>query len=183
VQTNALKAWLKKPWGIPEVSTALVAAMADVRAGSAAPYDPRRPKGHWAETNHPLLKETRLPLPAQPGQPQRYDDADARNGTRHLFRFVAPQAGGRPGHVTEQRTKRDGAHQRQWLGEERAPEAEVVRVPLAHLHTPKPASLSEAFPPAEARRIARKRAWHDTPKAGSWLPRAASAWRVLQPPC
>jgi hypothetical protein len=58
-----------------------------------------------------------------------------------------------------------------------------MRVVLDPLNTQKPASLSEAFPPAEARRIARKLALHDTPKHGSWLPRAAIALRVLQQPC
>jgi hypothetical protein len=43
--------------------------------------------------------------------------------------------------------------------------------------------LSEAFPPAETRRIARQLAWHDTPKHGSWLKRAAIELRVLPQQC
>jgi hypothetical protein len=43
-----------------------------------------------------------------------------------------------------------------------------VRVQVdRNMHTP--ASLYEAFAPAEARRIAERFEWHDTPKHGSWL--------------
>ena len=70
-----------------------------------------------------------------------------------------------------------------WLGDPGSPEAIVMRVVMDHLNTQKPASLSEAFPPAEARRIARQLALHHPPKHGSWLHRAAIALRVLQPPC
>jgi uncharacterized protein (DUF2236 family) len=70
--------------------------------------------------------------------------------------FCEPQAGGRHIAVMVHRTKVDFAHQMQWLVEERYPEAEVIRVVLDNLNTPKPASLSEAFAPAEARRLAKK---------------------------
>ena len=40
---------------------------------------------------------------------------------------------------------------------------------LDNLITHTPASLSEAFALAEARRIAKKLTLHDTPKHGSWL--------------
>jgi hypothetical protein len=54
---------------------------------------------------------------------------------------------------------------------------------LDNLNTPKIASLYEAFEPAEARRIARKLAFHDTPKHGSWLHMAEITLRVLQHQC
>jgi hypothetical protein len=130
-----------------------------------------------------LIQETRLPLPAQPGQPQRFDSEYERNGTRHLFLFVEPQAGQRHVHVTEQRTKLDFADERQWLVDECSPEADVIRVVLDHLHTHTIASLYEAFEPAEARRIARKLELHDTPKHGSWLNMAEIELRVLQQQC
>lgn len=46
---------------------------------------------------------------------------------------------------------------------------ELTRVILDNLNTHKPASLYETFPPAEARRILKKLAFHYTPKHGSWL--------------
>jgi hypothetical protein len=71
--------------------------------------------------------------------------------------------------VTEPRTLQDFAHQMKWLVDERYPAAEVVRVVWDHLNTPKPASLYEPFPPAEAHRIGQKLEFPYTPTPGSWL--------------
>jgi hypothetical protein len=149
----------------------------------AKPYDPRRPKVNFDETSKQLIQETRQPLPAQPGRPQRYDYEYERNGTRNLLLFVEPQAGWRHVQITEQRTKLDFAHARQWLVDEGYPEATVIRVVLDHLNTHKIASLYEACEPAEARRIARKLELHDTPKHGSWLNMAEIELSVLQQQC
>jgi hypothetical protein len=157
--------------------------MEDVLAVYAEPYDPRRPKVNFDETAKQLLKETRLPLHAPPGQPPRFDYEYERNGPRNLLLFVEPQAGRRHVQVTEQRTKLDFAHEMQWLVDAGDPEADVTRVVLDNLNTPKLASLSAAFEPAEARRIARKLELHYTPKHGSWLNRAEIALRVLQHQC
>jgi hypothetical protein len=165
------------------VRAEFVAPREDVLEVYAEPYDPQRPQVNFEETNKQLIKEPRLPLPAQPGQLQRFDDEYERHGTRHLLLLVEPQAGRRHVHVTEQRTKGDLAHAMQWLVDIGSPEAEVMRVVLDNLHTHKIASLYEAFEPAEARRIARKLEFHDTPQHGSGLPMAAIALRVLQQPC
>jgi hypothetical protein len=77
------------------VSAEFVAALEDVLEVYAEPYDPTRPQVNFAEPRKPLIKETRPPLPAQPGRLQRYDDEYERHGTRNLFLFVEPQAGKR----------------------------------------------------------------------------------------
>ena len=56
----------------------------------------------------------------------------------------------------------------------------VIRVVLDHLNTQTSAALYEACEPAEARCMARKLEWHDTPNHGSWLHMAEIALRVLQ---
>ena len=183
MKKNDLKPWRKKPWCIPEVRTEFVAALEDVLEVYAEPYDPPRPKVNFDETSKQRITETRQPLPAQSGHPQRFDDAYERNGTRTLFLVVEPQTGQRHVHVTAQRTKGDFAYAMQWLIDQGYPEATVMRVVMDHLNTQKPASLYEAFPPAEARRIARKLAVHDTPKHGSWLQRADIELGVLQQQC
>jgi DDE superfamily endonuclease len=165
------------------VSAEFVAAMEDVLEVYAEPYDPRRPKVNFDEASKQLIQETRVPLPARPGQPQRYDDEYERNGTRNLFLFVEPQAGWRHVHVTEHRTAQDFAYAMQWLVDEAYPEADVIRIILDNLNTHKLASLYEAFTPAEARRIARKLEWHYTPKHGSWLNMAEIELSVLQQQC
>jgi hypothetical protein len=165
------------------VSAEFVAAMEDVLEVYAEPYNPTRPKGNFDETNKQLMQETRQPLPARPGRPQRSDDEDERHGTRNLFLFVEPQAGRRHVQVTEQRTKLDFAYAMPWRVDEGYPEATVIRVVLDNLHTPKIAALDDAFEPAEARRIARKLEFHYTPRHGSWLHMAESEFGVLQQPC
>jgi DDE superfamily endonuclease len=45
------------------------------------------------------------------------------------------------------------------------------------------ASLYEAFPPAEARRLVERFEWHYTPKHGSWLDLAESELGVLSAQC
>jgi hypothetical protein len=46
-----------------------------------------------------------------------------------------------------------------------------------NLNTHSPASLYEAFPPAEARRLVERFEWRYTPKHGSWLDMAESDLR------
>jgi hypothetical protein len=52
-----------------------------------------------------------------------------------------------------------------------------------NLTTHKPASLYEAFPPVEARRLVERFEWHYTPKHGSWLDMAESELSVLSRQC
>jgi uncharacterized small protein (DUF1192 family) len=143
--------------------------MEDVLDLYEEPYDPQRPKVCFDETNKQLVAETRVGVPARPGQVARYDYEYQRNGTRNLFLFLEPQGGWRHVAVTERRTMQDFAHQMRWLVDEAYPEAEVVRLVLDNLNTHRPASLYEAFPPAEARRILKRLEFHYTPKHGSWL--------------
>jgi hypothetical protein len=183
LQKNALKPWQAKQWCLPEVSAEFVAAMEDVLDLYEEPYDPKRPKGNFDETSKQLIAETRVPRPAQPGKPALYDYEYQRNGTRNLFMFCAPQAGWRHMVVTAHRTMQDFAHQRQWLVEERYPEADMIRVVLDNLNTHKPAALYEVFEPVEARRILKKLAFPYTPKHGSWLNMAEIALSSLQSQC
>ena len=52
-----------------------------------------------------------------------------------------------------------------------------------NLSTHKPASLYEALPAAEARRLSKRFEWHYTPKHGSWLDMAESELGVLSSQC
>ena len=52
-----------------------------------------------------------------------------------------------------------------------------------NLSTHKPASLYEAFPLSEARRLVERFEWHYTPKHGSWLDMAESEPGVLATQC
>lgn len=52
-----------------------------------------------------------------------------------------------------------------------------------NLNTHKTASLYEAFPLAEARRLAERFEWHFTPRHGSWLDMAESELSILSNQC
>ena len=47
------------------------------------------------ETSKQLIIETRKPIPAKPGQPERHDYEYQRNGVAHLFMIFAPLEGWR----------------------------------------------------------------------------------------
>ena len=97
--------------------------------------------------------------------------------------FFEPQAGYRHVKITERRTKQDFAHCMKWLVDEVHPDAAVIRIVLDNLNTHGPASLYEAFPPADARRLLDRLAFHYTPKHGSWLNMAEIELGVLARQC
>ena len=55
------------------------------------------------------------------------------------------------------------------LSDTHFPKAEKIVLVQDNLSTHKPASLYEAFPAPEARRLVERFEWHYTPKHGSWL--------------
>src|SRR5438067_12909667 len=143
--------------------------MEDVLEVYHRPYDERRPLVCLDEASKQLVGETVQPLPAGPGQPERFDDEYVRNGTANLFLISEPLLGWRAVHVTERRTAKDFAEVVRWLAEEVHPEAAKVVLVLDNLNTHKPAALYEAFGPEQARRGVERLEIHYRPKHGSWL--------------
>jgi len=167
----------------PQANADFVCAMEDVLDLYHEPYDPLRPVVCFDESNKQLIRETRTPLPMQPGQPQRYDYEYERLGTCNLFMFFEPLTAWRDVQVTDRRTMLDYAQCMKYLVDERYPQAEIVRVIQDNLNTHKPAALYEAFPPQEARRILQRLEFHYTPKHGSWLNMAEIELSVLNNQC
>lgn len=157
--------------------------MEDVLDVYTRPYDPRRPPVCMDESSKQLLRDTRPSLPAQPGQPRRVDYEYARGGVANLFLFCEPLAGRRWVGATARRTRTDWAHPIKDLVDVRYPRAERIVLVLDNLNTHTPASLYEAFPPAEAKRLADKLEIPHTPKHGSWLNLAAIALSVRSRQC
>ena len=157
--------------------------MEDVLHLYAEPYDPARPVVCFDELPYQLVSDSRPPLPRQPGVPVRDDYEYVRRGTCNLFGCFEPHAGRRQIVVTDRRTKQDFAALMRRLVDEWYPQAGVVRVVLDQLNTHTGASLYEAFPPAEARRILERLEFHATPKHGSWLNQMEVEWSVLVRQC
>jgi DDE superfamily endonuclease len=153
--------------------------MEDVLEVYHRPYDPRHPVVCLDETFTQLIGETREPLPPAPGRIARYDCVYVRNGTASLFLAFEPLAGRRQVAVTEGRTRGDWARFVKRLLEGPYRDAETVVLVMDQLNTHSPASLYEAFPAEEAKRLADRLEVHHTPKHGSWLNLAEVELSVL----
>jgi transposase len=175
---------LKEQWCIPTKKNAeFVCAMEDVLEVYHRPHNPKYPLVCFDEASKQQLKETRLPLLAQPGSVEKYDYEYERNGSSNLFMFFAPLETWRHVKVTDRRTMIDFADCMRDLVDIHFPDAEKIILVMDNLNTHKFASLYEAFEPEEARRIIEKLEIHYTPKHGSWLNMAEIEWSVLQRQC
>jgi transposase len=85
---NDLKPWRKDMWCVPKVDGEYVARMEDVLDLYAEEPDPKRPVVCFDESPTQLIGEVRAPIPAKPGQLERYDCEYKRNGTANLFIFL-----------------------------------------------------------------------------------------------
>ncbi len=157
--------------------------MEDILAVYTRPDDPRFPLVCMDEVSKQLLRDTRAPLPPAPGRLERIDYEYERRGVVNCFLFCAPLQGYRWVDVTDHRTKHDWAAQIQDLVDRRYPDAEKIVLVMDNLNTHTPGSLYDAFPPAEAKRLADKLEIHYTPKHGSWLNMAEIELSVLSRQC
>ena len=153
----------------PEQNAAFVACMEDVLDVYQRPYDENCPVICMDEKPYQLLGEVRVPIMAKPGFPKREDNEYKRNGTCSIFMFTEPLAGWRHACALTHRTKIDWAHQIEELLTIHYPLAPKVCLVMDNLNTHTISSLYEAFPPAQARQLAKRLEIHYTPKHGSWL--------------
>jgi hypothetical protein len=157
--------------------------MEDVLSVYTRPRDPDRPVVCLDETSKQLVAETHAPVAMQPGLPARVDYEYARNGVANLFMMFAPLEGWRHVKVTDRRTAVDYAHVLKDLADVHFAQAETIVLIQDNLNTHAAASLYEAFPAPEARRLVERFEWHYTPKHGSWLDLAESELGVLASQC
>ncbi len=163
--------------------------MEDVLDVYTQPYDPQHPQVCFDETSVQLTKDSRPPLPPRPAQderpglPARQDYEYERQGTANVFLWCEPLAGQRHVSVTAHRTKVDFAYAIRELVDDHYPDAEQIVLVLDNLNTHTPASLYEAFPPEEAKRLTDRLEIHYTPKHGSWLNMAEIELSVLARQC
>jgi len=157
--------------------------MEDVLEVYKWPYDSERPVVCLDETSKQLIGEVAVPVPAAPGQVAHYDYEYVRNGVANIFMIFEPLAGRRQVEVTDRRTKKDYALCLRKVADELYPDAEVIVLVQDNLNTHSPASLYEAFDPAEARRLMNRFEVHYTPKHGSWLDMAEIELGILGRQC
>jgi len=157
--------------------------MEDVLAVYTRPRDRHCPLVCLDETSKQLLAETRVAIPMRPGRPVRCDYEYERNGTANLFMLFAPLEGWRRVKVTDRHTAVDYAHVLKDLADDHFADASKIVLVQDNLNIHCKASLYEAFPAAEARRLVERFEWHFTPKHGSWLDLAESELGVLSSQC
>jgi len=157
--------------------------MEDVLEVYQRPYDAARPLVCLDEASKQLLAETRKAIAVERGKPKRIDAEYRRCGTASVFMLNAPLEGKRHVRVRERRTRSDFGEVVRELCDELYPDAEKIVLVMDNLNTHNAASLYEAFPPAEARRLAAKLEIHYTPKHGSWLNMAEIELSILSRQC
>ena len=152
----------------PQGNGHFVAAMEHVLDVYRRPYDPAYPVGCMDETPRQLIGETRVPVPARPGQPERHDYEYRRYGVCNVFMATEPLAGQRMTQVTERKTKIDWAR---FVADIAARYARATKITLVmdNLSTHRPGALYEAYPPAQAKALWDRFEFVYTPKHGSWL--------------
>jgi DDE superfamily endonuclease len=163
--------------------------MEDVLDLYAQPIDAKRPLVCFDERLCQLVGDVHqhiAPTPKtedKPGTVEKFDYEYERNGSCNLFAFLAPYLGWRHIKVTQRRTKVDFAYCMKELVDIHFPDAEIIRLVMDNLNTHTINALYEAFPPEEARRIAKKLEIHHTPKHGSWLNMVECELSVLVRQC
>jgi len=186
-----LKPWRRDMWCIAQVDGSYVARMEDVLDLYAEKANPKRPVVCFDESPTQLIGEVRQPVPAAPGQPERYDCEYRRNGveprgspdTANLFVFLDAHRPWRHVKMAERRAARDFARCMRDLADTHYPEAELIRVVLDNLSTHTAGALYETFPAPEARRILQRIEFHYTPKHASWLNMVEIEIGVLRGQC
>ncbi len=179
LEEDDLKPWRRKMWCIPKVDGSYAARMEDVLDLYAEPADPKHPVVCFDETPTQLIGEVREPIPAKPGQPERYDYDYRRNGTANLFMFLDAHQPWRHVKVTKQRTAQDFAACMRDLTDIHYPDADLIRIVQDNLSTHTAGALYDAFPAPEAHRILQRLEFHYTPKHASWLNMAEIEISVL----
>ena len=173
-----------KTWCIPpKASAEFVWHMEDVLQTYQLPYDRHYPVVCMDEASKQLIGEVSKPLPVRPGNAKCVDYEYVRRGVCNLFVCCEPLRGWRHVTVTDRRTKRDWAACIRELVDVHYRKARRIRLVLDNLNTHTGASLYEAFPASEARRLLDRLEFHHTPKHASWLNMAEIEIGILSRQC
>jgi hypothetical protein len=116
------------------------------------------------------------PLPVAPRRPARHDPEYERKGVVNGCLVSEPLRGWRQVRLSARRTRIDWAHCVRDLVDVHYPDTARIVLVMDLRNTHSPASLYEAFPPAEAKRLADRLEIRHTPRHGSWLNMARLNW-------
>lgn len=157
--------------------------MEDILDLYASGHTPEEPLICMDEAAKQLTRDEVEPIPMAPGHPAKEDDHYEREGVRAIFLFFDPNRGWRRVSGRDSRTRLDWAAEVRRLLDEDYPHARKVKLVCDNLNTHSIASLYQAFPAAEAHRLARRLEIHHTPRSGSWLNVAEIELSILGRQC
>ena len=160
-----------------------MARLEDVLELYAEPADEQRPVVCMDELSKELHGQVAEPIAPQPGQPAKEDYAYQRNGTADVFVLLGPLPGWRHLAVTARRGYQEFAQLMEARVDVYFPQAAVIRLVPDNLNTQVFGASYETFTPEEARRIAKRLEFQDTPKHGSRLNMAEREFSVLGRQC
>jgi len=157
-------------WVIPpEQNAEFVAGMEEVLETYAMSYDPEQPVVCMDEQPVQLTLETKEPIAATTGHPQRVDYEYERNGTASIFMFAEPLSGFRQATARARRTKEDWALEVASLLDTRYADCDKITLVMDNLNTHTKGAFYTAFEPDVARAYIKRINFLYTPKHGSWL--------------
>jgi hypothetical protein len=157
--------------------------MEDVIQTYLLPYNPAYPVVCFDEACKQLFGAVRPRRRTRPGSPTQVDYEYERKGVCNQLMMCEPLRGWRHVKVSARRTRLDYAGCVRDLLEVHYPQAKKIRMIQDNLNTHDGASLYEAFPPEEARRLLDRIEWHYTPKHGSWVNMAETEIRIMNGQC
>ena len=146
------------------------------------PYNSDFPVICMDESPRQLIRETRPPIPAAPGQPERHDYEYERCGRCNIFMAGEPLAGRRMVKITEHGRKSDWALFIQEIAQCYQKATKITLV-MDNRNTHGPGSLYETLAPVEAKALWDRLEFVYTPKHGSWLNMAEIELNVLTGQC
>ncbi|VEN72623.1 transposase [Candidatus Desulfarcum epimagneticum] len=146
------------------------------------PFDPKFPVICMDESPKQLIGETKIPISASPGKPERYDYEYKRFGVCNIFMACEPLAGNRMVKITERKTKKDWAFFIKEIASAYE-KAQKITLVMDNLNTHTPGALYETFRPDKAKKLWDRFDFVYTPKHGSWLNMAEIELNVLIGQC
>jgi hypothetical protein len=184
LKKNSLRPWKIQRFCIPERDLArFVSQMEVVLDLYSQQHSESEPLICMDEAAIQLTGQVFEPLPIQPGHDAKEDYHYTREGVQALFMFLDPIKGWRRVSNRQHRTRVDWAEEIRQLLDQDYPQATKVKLLCDNLNTHNIASLYEAFPAAEAHRLARRLEIYYTPRNGSWLNVAETELSVLSQQC
>ena len=170
-------------WCIGELTAEYRKRMYELLELYARPYDAHEPVICLDEKSKQLLRETRRPLPAEPGALRKEDYEYERAGTCNIFVAVEPRGQRRSAEVTDRRTKIDFVAFVCRMLRRGYSHARKVNLVLDNLNTHMRESFEEVLGLKTAATVLRRIEFHYTPKHASWLNMAEIEIGILQRQC